>query len=178
VYATLNNQNNQNNQLGSPAAIPVSERHLNGSGGGTSLVLRMWEDQDDARAAAGDNPVWTVAYHFAGPDVTKTASIAHVIWFDGPRSKEQAASERRAGEERIWPAVQDVTGLVDVVVLERPDNAVTVLSFFTNPAAVEEHVRRVMSTELLPGEDPDLLTGPDRIETFAVSVPQAAASPR
>jgi hypothetical protein len=175
MYATLNNQGNQ---LGSPAAIPVSERHLNGSGGEISLVLRMWQDEDDARAAAGDKPVWTLAYHYAGPDVSKPASIAHVVWFDGPRSEEQAAAERRAGDERIWPAVQDVTGLVDVVVLKLPDNAVTVLSFFTSPAAVQEHVRRVMSTELLPGENPDLLPGPDRIETFTVSVPQAAISPR
>ncbi len=53
MYATLDNPNNQ---LGSPVAIPASERHLNGSAGETSLVLRMWEGEDDARAAAVITP--------------------------------------------------------------------------------------------------------------------------
>jgi hypothetical protein len=34
-----------------------------------------------------------------------------------------------------------------------------------------------MSTKLLPGEDPDLLPGPDRISTLRVAAYRAAAVP-
>jgi hypothetical protein len=43
-----------------------------------------------------------------------------------------------------------------------------VLGAATDARHFAEISRRIMSTELLPGEDPALLTGPDRIETYAV----------
>jgi hypothetical protein len=165
VFATLSTQS------GGRATTPVDVRELLGQSGEPSMWLRLWTTKDEA-AASGEDGVWFVDAHKEGREFGKEAAVAHVVWFHGPRDERQSAADRRAGEERIWPATRDMEGLVENIVLLGPDNALTVLSFFTHAEHIEHAVRRIMSTELLSGEDPGLLGGPDRAETFAVGTPR------
>ena len=89
--------------------------------------------------------------------------------FDGPRSPEWSAAESRASHDRIHPAVQDVPGYVGTLRLVRDDGGVLTVSLGETAEALQEAMERILSTELLPGEDPALLTGPDRT-TFSVVV--------
>jgi hypothetical protein len=137
-------------------------------GGRKSLVLALWASEDEARAAAGEATVWEVADHRRGVSHDRPVAAVQATWFHGPRSAEQVAAAERGGRERLWPALQDMDGLVDVLVLVAPDGASVVLGAATDARHFADINRRIMSTELLPGEDPALLTGPDRIETYAV----------
>jgi hypothetical protein len=137
-------------------------------GGRRPLVLALWPSEDEARAAADGATVWEVAAHQRGVSVDRPAAAVQVTWFHGPRSAEQVAAADRGGRDRLWPALRDMDGLVDVLVLVAPDGASVVLGATTDSRHFAEINRRIMSTELLPGEDPALLTGPDRIETYAV----------
>src|SRR5206468_3385958 len=79
----------------------------------------------------------------------------------GDPAMAQAAD--RGGRERVHPAVRDVEGLVGVLVLRSADERIVVVATST---ALETHTEvgdRIMRTELLPGEDPALLPGYDRI---------------
>jgi hypothetical protein len=49
----------------------------------------------------------------------------------------------------------------------RDDGGAMTVSFAQSRESLGEAVRRIMSTQLLPGERPELLTGPDRIEPAA-----------
>jgi hypothetical protein len=161
-----------------PATTPVDVRELVGQPGEPPMWLRLWSTREDAAAYSDEDYVWVVDAHKKGREYGKEAAVAQVVWFHGPRDERQSAADRRAGEERIWPATRDMEGLVENIVLLGPDNAQTVLSFFTHAQHIEHAVRRIMSTDLLPGEDPALLGGPDRAEIFAVRTRKEVASSR
>jgi hypothetical protein len=97
---------------------------------------------------------------------------AQLTYFDGPRTEEQIAASRRAGLERIEPAIQADNELRDEMVakyvLASPDGGEIILNIVKTQAALRRVEQVVMSTELLPGEDIGLLPGPDRIETYTV----------
>ena len=153
----------------------VLVRRLAASPGRAATCLRVWGAEEDARRAAGGEPVWEVLDHHRGRCAGEEPTAVQATWFDGPRSAEQVAADARAGRERIWPAVADADGLVDVLVLGGADGASVVLTSVTAAEHLEEHVRRIMSTELLPGEDPALLGGPDRVEVLRVVPARAGA---
>lgn len=153
---------------------PVLRRRLADPGGRPVLDVCLWPDEQQARAT-GDE-VWEVFAHHLGRSVGQEPSVAQLVRFDGPRTAAVVAASRRAGDERIWPAVRDLDGLVDTLVLERPDGAELVLSFATSAEHFARAGERIMATTLLPGEDPALLTGPDRIEVLHVT-PLTAAAP-
>jgi hypothetical protein len=85
-----------------------------------------------------------------------------VVVFDGPRSAQWAAAEELAAS-RLGPATRDVPGIVWTLRFRAEDNAVTVVTLAESADAIDGGVRAVMSSALLPGEDPALLTAPDRI---------------
>ena len=97
---------------------------------------------------------------------------AQIAYFDGPRSPELVAASDRAGTERIEPAVladeQCRAAHVATFVLRADDGAEIVLVVAQDEAALDRAGRIIMSTELLPGEDPALLPGPDRVTRYAV----------
>lgn len=97
------------------------------------------------------------------------ARFATVVEFHGPRTPEWVAAESRASHDRIHPATQDVPGYVGTLRLIRDDGGVLTLSLAETAEALQEAMERIMATELLPGEDPALLTGPDRT-SFSVVV--------
>lgn len=153
---------------------PVLRRVLADAPGRPVLELCLWPDEATARATGSE--VWSVFAHHLGRDVGLQPVAAQLVRFDGPRDAALVAASRRAGTERIWPSVRDLDGLVEVVVLERPDGAELVLTFATSVEHFAQAGERIMSTTLLPGEDPALLRDPDRIEVLHV-VPSAAAVP-
>ena len=97
---------------------------------------------------------------------------AQIIHFDGPRSPELIAAADRAGRERVTPAVlADPTMAAEHVatwVLRQPDGTELTIVITRTAAALDRGQEIIMSTELLPGEDPALLPGPDRIERYEV----------
>lgn len=84
--------------------------------------------------------------------------------FRGPRDETWVAAVNRADEERIWPAVRDVPGLLGALVLCAADGGRVVVTLTESVEACEEATRRLLSTQLLPWEDPALLTGPDQVD--------------
>ncbi|HEY5856085.1 MAG TPA: hypothetical protein VIW24_19135 [Aldersonia sp.] len=89
-----------------------------------------------------------------------------LTYFDGPRTPEQVAAGDRAGRERIGPAVLGVPGMVGAYLCRRADGSEVVISIAESEQALLDAQQAVMTSELLPGEDPAMLTGPDRIEIY------------
>ena len=97
---------------------------------------------------------------------------AQLSYFDGPRSAELIAASERAGRERIAPAVladpQLQDEMIALYVLRQPDGGEVVVVIAKTEAGLYRGRDVIMSTELLPGEDPALLPGPDRVEIYEV----------
>lgn len=93
---------------------------------------------------------------------------AQLTYFDGPRNPEQLAAADFAAEQRIRPAAESVPGNIRTYVLRRPDGAEVVVSLAESEQALIDTQKAIMSTTLLPGEDPALLRGADRVEIYAV----------
>jgi len=92
-----------------------------------------------------------------------------VTWFDGPRSEEQAAADEFSGRERAWPAARDLPGLVRTIALIGPDRAMVVVVLAVDAETIDAAQQAILSTKLLPGEDPALLGGPDRVDICSVA---------
>jgi hypothetical protein len=93
---------------------------------------------------------------------------AQLTYFDGPRTPEQIAADDFGARERIIPAVSKLGHQFRVYVLRRDDGSQVVVSIADTKKALMDAQKAIMSTELLPGEDPALLTGPDRIDLYPV----------
>ncbi len=97
---------------------------------------------------------------------------AQLTYFDGPRSAELVAASERAGRERITPAIEGDEQLRDqlvaVLVCRHDDGGEVVVSVMKTREAIDRAVEVIMSTDLLPGEDPALLSDPDRVEVVEV----------
>jgi hypothetical protein len=65
--------------------------------------------------------------------------------------------------------------LVSLLLLRAPDGSEVVVSVTRSEAGLARAQEVVMSTELLPGEDPELLRGPARIEVYEVRETHASA---
>jgi len=93
---------------------------------------------------------------------------AQLTYFDGPRSPEQLAAHDFAARERIVPAVSKLGHSYRVYVLRRDDGSQIVVTVSDTKQALLDAQKAIMSTELLPGEDPAMLSGPDRIDLYPV----------
>ena len=93
---------------------------------------------------------------------------AQLTYFDGPRTPEQIAAADFAGQERILPAVSKLGHSFRVYRLMREDGSGIVVTIADTEQALLDAQKAIMSTDLLPGEDPALLPGPDRIELYPV----------
>lgn len=154
--------------------------------------LTLWDSRENAVAASdrtsavmGPRPftldfdeVYEVLDVLRDPTAVNQATVAQVTWFDGPRSAAQIEAMRRAGEERIGPAVKRVEGHAATYVLRHPeDSAIVVITLATSTDALNRVADAALSTPLLPGEDPALLTGPDRIEIYTQEAHSLAEAP-
>jgi hypothetical protein len=126
--------------------------------------------------AAGDG-IMLVGWPEGGPGLyhvienrpgrgTGPATYMQVVEFSGPRSEEWVAAEQRAATERLGPATEGIDGIVSVTRMRAADNAYTVVILAESMDAFDVASQAIMSAELLPGEDPELLSGPDRISFY------------
>lgn len=97
---------------------------------------------------------------------------AQLVYFDGPRSAELIAAHERADTRRIIPALTADPAVRDAVVamyvLRTPDGGDILLVVADSEAALRRGNEVIAKTPLLPDEDPALLPGADRIETYPV----------
>ena len=93
---------------------------------------------------------------------------AQLTYFDGPRTPEQLAAADFAGRERILPAISRLGHSLRVYLLRRHDGSEIVMVIADSEQALLDAQKAIMGTGLLPGEDPALLPGPDRIELYPV----------
>ena len=152
----------------------VTFRQLAGSAG---VCLTLWETEPSADAYRGQRAglaalpgeVYEVVAAEGGPASAQVPAWARLMYFDGPRAPEQAAAADLAGRQRIWPVISGLSGLVGAYVLHGRDLGAVIITLATSVEALDAAERAAMSTELLPGEDPALLPGPDRIEIYHVT---------
>lgn len=127
------------------------------------LLLTLWPDESGARSADALSPGRVLEVEdVLGQAGSGPARLASTTEFDGPRDARQVDADRRANRERIWPAAASVPGTLGAVVLRGPDGAMVVVALAEHEAAMAGAPRAILSTPLLPGEDPALLQGPDR----------------
>ncbi len=97
---------------------------------------------------------------------------AQLIYFDGPRSAALIEANERAGRDRIMPAMAAHPQLADQLVanyaLRQPDGGEVVIVITKTEEALRAGQQLIDTMDLLPGEDPALLPGPDRVETYEV----------
>lgn len=97
---------------------------------------------------------------------------AQLTYFDGPRSHELVAAGDRAGRDRIQPTIVADPEMRDQLVanytLRQSDGGEVIITIVESEDALRRGRELIMETDLLPGEDPMLLPGPDRIEVFEV----------
>ncbi|MGN6606364.1 MAG: hypothetical protein ACTHMS_05055 [Jatrophihabitans sp.] len=97
---------------------------------------------------------------------------AQIAWFDGPRSAEVVTANDTAGRHRLMPALAADAEVRashrGTFVLRQPDGTELVLVLADDERAFDRGSQVILGTELLPGEDPALLTGPDRFTRYEV----------
>jgi hypothetical protein len=97
---------------------------------------------------------------------TGPATYMNVVEFFGPRTEEWVAAEQRAAAGRLGPATEGIDGIVSVIRMRAADNAYQVVILAESMEAFDQASQAIMSTELLPGEDPAFLGGPDRMSFY------------
>ena len=122
-------------------------------GTGRQVVLSLHDD------GGGE---YTVRDPWTGPAGGQEPAAVSLVHFDGPLSAARKAAGTRGFEERIKPALAQVPGHVGTILLAGPADSFVVVAMATSLEALEAGGVAVNSTELLPDEDPALLTGPDR----------------
>jgi hypothetical protein len=152
-------------------------------GTGLATLLTLWDTEEDAQRAPertaaqlGPRPmtldsddVYEVAEVWTGAAAGETPTDAVVLHFDGPLSQQRVDAAAFAARERIEPVLTPLPGLVGGVLLWHPERRAQVMfSLATSAGALRAMQDAVMATGLLPGEDPALLPGPDRVAAHHV----------
>lgn len=129
-------------------------------------VIAFWDDEADATPegfAAGPVTVGPgTAYEIGDRMVGASPGPARYVQlttFTG-RSDEWLAAYDRANAERVWPAVRAVPGTVEAVVGSAPGGRF-VAGLAESVESLQAALAALMTTELLPWENPEHLTGPD-----------------
>ena len=146
-------------------------------GGPAAVRLTLWDTEASASGCSGPDAglappgaeIYQVTDTEEGPAAAQVPTYARLMSFDGPRAPEQAAAEDLAGRQRIWPAIHALSGLAGIYVLRGSDLSSVVVTLATSVETLDAAQRAVMATELTPGEDPALLSGPDRVEIHRVT---------
>lgn len=96
-----------------------------------------------------------------------------IMLWEGPRSAAAVEASARAGRERIAPLIDAHPELRERLLggfrAVGSDGVELVVELARDEAALDELGRLVMTSELVPGEDPALLRGPDRIQRYSSS---------
>ncbi|GAA5017000.1 hypothetical protein GCM10023258_03050 [Terrabacter aeriphilus] len=98
---------------------------------------------------------------------------AQLLVFDGPRSAELVAAADLADRRRIKPLLEAHPAVHDDIVarydLRQPDGGRAMLVVSGSESTLDAMIELIMTSELLPGEDPRLLPGPSRAERYVVA---------
>lgn len=98
---------------------------------------------------------------------------AQLVIFDGPQSPELLAAAELADTQRIKPLIEANAQIRDDIVaqydLRQPDGGRALLVITGTQATLDALTELVMTSELVPGEDPSLLPGPSRAERYTVA---------
>ncbi len=116
---------------------------------------------------------------FHGRAAGRRPLFAQLTWLNGDGDPVRADAAEHGGRDRIWPAVRDIDGIVEVLALRSADHRVVVVGMATGRETHQAVQRTIAATPLLPDEDPALLTGADRIDLVRVvsaDLPTAVAS--
>ncbi|MGH3519348.1 MAG: hypothetical protein ACRDQ7_18400 [Haloechinothrix sp.] len=147
---------------------------------GRALAVTLWSTLDAAKTmheglasrsgrapALESDHVFEVIDDVPGSAADSEPGMASALYFEGPLGPVRFAAGQRAFRERILPVVATLPGTVrDLVLWQAEEESILVLSIVTSFEALEAKQHAVRSTELLPGEDPVLLPGPDRVEIY------------
>jgi hypothetical protein len=124
---------------------------------GDGIMLVGWSESGPGRY----HVIETRSGRGSGP-----ATYMQVVEFSGPRTEEWVAAEQRAATDRLGPATAGIDGIVSVTRMRATDNAYIVVVLAESMDAFDAALQAITSTELLPGEDPELLSGPDRVSFY------------
>ena len=129
--------------------------------GDEGTVVALWPD---GTPTPDGSRCYRLADQIEGVAVGRTPLFAQLTWLNSGGDPAVARAAERGGRERIDPLVRDVDGLVRVLVFRSADDRIVVVGMATGLETLAEVRDRIMRTPLLPGEDPALLPGPDRME--------------
>ncbi|HWM04687.1 MAG TPA: hypothetical protein VNP92_20310 [Actinophytocola sp.] len=136
-------------------------------GGWEEVEVSLWTTREQAEA--DPTAEWYEVSLDQPGTATEPATTAALVWFDGPLSDELLAAANRASRERIGPAMADHPGAVRSLLLWQPDRRAQLsVVLATSIESIEDGQRKIMSMELLPGEDPALLPGANRVDIYRV----------
>jgi len=145
------------------AAVGTGDRH----------VLTLWS----APPAGPAGRRYLVSVDWPGPAADQEPAVATVLTFPGPVGDRGHLAHARSWD-RIEPALATVVEAVGSLRLTDPDgDSLLVVNLATTMAGLRAIGTAVHATDLLPDEDPALLTGPSRIEFHVVTPPVLVTSP-
>jgi hypothetical protein len=151
----------------------IEVAHRDGAG---STTVAFWSDE--ASAPAGER-IYRLVDVLDGPAAGRAPLFGQVVWVNDAGDPAVADAAERGGRERIDPAIRDVEGLVGSLAFRSADHRIVVVGTATSLETHTEVQDRIRRTPLLPGEDPALLLGYDRMELGRVvraDIPQAVRS--
>ncbi|MDD7964224.1 hypothetical protein [Actinomycetospora lemnae] len=175
----------------------ILRRHAGYSGayflvsGSTAMraLITLWTTEEDARAASdrtraatGDVPrpamvedtVYEVIDDEPGADPAADPAVVAVAAFDGPMSDAARAATDRVHRRHVIPALQALPGTVRLMILwDHLSRSMRALLLATGPATVDAARGAVDATDPAAGEDPALVSPPDRMERFDVDAADA-----
>lgn len=148
-------------------------------------LLTLWSTEEDARAAsertrAASGPdapavvieedvVYEVVEDEAGPAAGADPAVAAVAAFDGPFSDAGRAAMDRIHRRHVIPAVRALPGTVRLLFLwDRLSRSMRGLQLATDAAPLDAAAAAVDATDPAAGEDPALVSPPDRMERWEV----------
>lgn len=98
---------------------------------------------------------------------------AQLVIFDGPQSPELLAAAELADTQRILPLIEADSRIRDDIVarydLRQPDGGRAILVVTGSERTLDALTELIMTSELVPGENPALLPGPSRAERYTVA---------
>lgn len=152
-------------------------------GAGRRIVVTLWQTRDEAvgasgrtRAQLGPRPfeleldeIYEVIDDWSGSASAESPGAAAFLQFETPMSQARFDAGQRGTKERIQPALAGHPGAVRTLTLwDDEARQFVVFTFATSIDTLDDCGRIANSTELLPGEDPALLTGPTRADLCRV----------
>jgi hypothetical protein len=159
-------------------ADPVGTVVLASPDGDGGTLLALWPDADSA-ARTGADRVYRVSDEMRGRAAGRRPMFAQVTWLNGDGDRARADAAEHGGRHRIWPAVREIEGIVEVLALRSEDDRIVVVGMATGRETHDEVQRTIMATPLLPDEDRAQLPGPDRVDlvrVLAAELPTAVRS--